>query len=326
MKKTLLILLAVIVTIGLSAQLSMEDNQILYLSFDDDTELGYNEEDLEVFEETDVDADEGMFGGGALFNGETSLMVFDVIEDWNHSMDFGLSVWLNTSFTGGCPVIGIGTYGDAATDDWDSEDLQGGFGMFFNGDDELGADCSWIDYVGPDGDLLVNDGEWHNIVVTYSAEATTMTLYVDGILYGENDGFDIASGGFTTTDDNLKLGYTSSNFPEGVAEMRYNGLMDDFRLFNITLTADDAIEIFEYEAETGLNEVKAVNTVSVFPNPATDQIRLGVESTRVIIYNVIGGKVLSIENYNGGWITVDNLETGLYFVKTDDSVAKVILK
>lgn len=132
MKKTLLILLAVIVTIGLSAQLSMEDNQILYLSFDDDTELGYNEEDLEVFEETDVDADEGMFGGGALFNGETSLMVFDVIEDWNHSMDFGLSVWLNTSFTGGCPVIGIGTYGDAATDDWDSEDLQGGFGMFFN--------------------------------------------------------------------------------------------------------------------------------------------------------------------------------------------------
>lgn len=163
-------------------------------------------------------------------------------------------------------------------------------------------------------------------MVTYSAEATTMTLYVDGILYGENDGFDIASGGFTTTDDNLKLGYTSSNFPEGVAEMRYNGLMDDFRLFNITLTADDAIEIFEYEAETGLNEVKAVNTVSVFPNPATDQIRLGVESTRVIIYNVIGGKVLSIENYNGGWITVDNLETGLYFVKTDDSVAKVILK
>jgi len=326
MKKTLLFLFAAIITIGLSAQLSMEDNQILYLSFDDDTELGYNDEDLEVFEETDVDSDEGLFGGAALFNGETSIMVFDIIEDWNHSMDFGLSVWINTSLTGGCPVLGIGTFGDVASDAWDSEELQGGFGLFFNPDDILGADCSWISYIGPDEDIFVNDEEWHNVVVTFSAEISTMTMYVDGTLYAENSDFDIASGGFTTTDDNLKLGFMASDFPEDVTSVFYSGLMDDFMLFDITLTVDDAIEIFEFEAETGLNEVKAVNTVSVFPNPATDQIRLASHSENVTIYNVIGGKVLTIDNYNGGWITVDHLEEGLYLIQTDDKVAKLIIK
>lgn len=194
MKKLLLFLATALLTAGLFAQLDTEENQILYLSFDDDTELGYNDEDIDVVDEADVEGDEGLFDGAILFNGSSSYIVFDLIPDWNHSMDFSLSVWMQTEFTGGQGVLAINTFsGSIEGDDWDATELQAGFGMFFSPDDVLGADCSWINYLGPDvPEDVYNDGEWHHVVVTFSAENSTMTFYVDNEVYVQSDDFDIA--------------------------------------------------------------------------------------------------------------------------------------
>ena len=90
MKRHLLFLVTIVFASSLFAQLSTEDFQILYLDFDDETELSYTEYDFELNEEVDVEADEGKFAGGAFFDGAGSRIVFDPNEDWNHGMEWTL--------------------------------------------------------------------------------------------------------------------------------------------------------------------------------------------------------------------------------------------
>ncbi|MCK4746994.1 MAG: hypothetical protein KAT15_08165, partial [Bacteroidales bacterium] len=162
MKKSVLLIIAAALTTGLFAQLSTEDSQVLYLSFDDDTELSANEQEIDLLDEADVEGGEGMFEGGISFNGATSYLVMDLIPDWNHAMDWSLSLWFNTSFSGGQGMVGITTFtGSIESDDWDSAELQAGFGLFFVDDDHLMSDCSWINACDPDEFDLYNDGEWH---------------------------------------------------------------------------------------------------------------------------------------------------------------------
>ena len=330
MKKSVLLIIAAALTTGLFAQLSTEDSQVLYLSFDDDTELSANEQEIDLLDEADVEGGEGMFEGGISFNGATSYLVMDLIPDWNHAMDWSLSLWFNTSFSGGQGMVGITTFtGSIESDDWDSAELQAGFGLFFVDDDHLMSDCSWINACDPDEFDLYNDGEWHHAVVTYNVEATTMTIYVDNMLYAENAEFDIAGAvaedGYNVEDDNVKLGFTSGTFPEDVASQAYDGLMDDFRIFSVTLTAEEVGEIFEFEP-TGIINSVALNQLSVYPNPASDFIQINTDSRNVSIYNAVGSLVQSMNNYHGERIAVGHLSNGMYMIKTDDSIAKVIIQ
>jgi hypothetical protein len=331
MKRLLLFIFTAIVSAGLFAQLSSEESQLLYLSFDDDTELSANEQDIDLLDEADVEGAEGMFGGAISFNGSTSYLVMKTIPDWNHGMDWSLSLWFQTAFSGGQGMVGITTFsGSIEEDDWDSPELQAGFGMFFVSDDMLMADCSWVNALEPEGDFdFYNDGEWHLVVVTYAAEATTLKMYVDGALYAESADFNIAEVveelGVSIDDDNLKIGFTSGTFPEEVASMVFDGLMDDLRLFNVTLTAEEVTEIFEYEP-TGARDFTAIDQLSVYPNPAGDFIQLNTESHNVWIYNSVGSLVESIENYNGGRISVGHLSNGMYMIKTNNSTVKVIIQ
>lgn len=334
MKKPLLFIFTAIISAGMFAQISTEDSQVLYLSFDDDTELSANEEGIDLLDEADVDTAEGMFEGAASFNGTSSFLVMDLIPDWNHGMDWSLSLWMQTSFAGGQGMIGITTFsGSIEGDDWDAPEVQGGFGLFFVDDDMLMADCSWVNAVEPDVvENYYNDGEWHHVVVAYAAEATTMTIYMDNVLYAENIEFDIAGAledpdlsEASIEDDNLKLGFTSGTFPEEVASQAFDGLMDDLRLFSITLTADDVDEIFTY-SPTGVQNFLAKDLLSVYPNPASEFIQLNTDSQNVSIYNMVGSPVISLENYHGERIALDHLSQGMYMIKTDDSTAKVIIQ
>lgn len=81
MKKPLLFIFTAIISAGMFAQISTEDSQVLYLSFDDDTELSANEEGIDLLDEADVDTAEGMFEGAASFNGTSSFLVMDLIPD-----------------------------------------------------------------------------------------------------------------------------------------------------------------------------------------------------------------------------------------------------
>ncbi len=72
-------------------------------------------------------------------------------------------------------------------------------------------------------------------------------------------------------------------------------------------------------------------TQNVYPNPASTKIQLSnlLPDSTIIIYNVLGIKVMNIEHINtGGEINVSSLRKGLYFVQVNNSpdLVKVILE
>ena len=66
------------------------------------------------------------------------------------------------------------------------------------------------------------------------------------------------------------------------------------------------------------------NAMNVFPNPATDFIQLNLdEPTEVIIYNVMGAKVMQC--VSDGKIDVSTLVDGIYFIQAGASKAKFVI-
>jgi len=351
MKKLLLFLIAFIAG-NLAAQLSMEDNQILYLSFDDETELSYNDEGVEVLDENEADSEEGLFGNSIYFDGSGTYIVFDLIEDWNHGMDWTVSWWMKSDVTDEFwGIWSFGTYsGDPTTDYYDEDDRVGGV-VFTNWEEDVEVQISWIGGLGfnkTEADHNWQDGEWHHFVLTYSTEMSLMSLYADNVIMAdsEEDAFNLADDIATISeeegldasleDDNLKLGFAGPGWlPEEDEEwpdlMWFNGYMDDFRLFNVAVGADEVDELYTYDP-SGASGIQAQSTrlFEIYPNPASEFIQIRTESTDVAvnIFNISGQNVLS--SFNETKINISSLAKGVYFleatIKGDKEVQKLIVK
>ena len=78
---------------------------------------------------------------------------------------------------------------------------------------------------------------------------------------------------------------------------------------------------------TGVYQVVEKNNVEIFPNPVNDvlNIQLGENHSDVEIFNSLGQVVRRYENVSGDMqINVNDLNAGIYFVKTNGEVTKVI--
>jgi len=350
MKKTLLLLIAsALIAVNLSAQLSLEGNQILYLNFDDEADLSYNDEGINVTDEAGIVQDEGVFGGSAWFDGDGSYIVFDPIDGWNHGMDWSFSFWVKSEiqedFFG---IMSFSTYsGDPLTDWMDEEPCVGGIKLS-SWEGYFEVEVSWLGGLWSELDPpLWNDGEWHHVVIAYDgdSDADNMYMYMDNVLYAEPleqfniavDIADIASEGTNASveDDNIKLGLAAQGwndweegqqFPE---IMWFNGYMDDVRLFNTTLTAENVTEIFNY-SPTGVSDWQSKELFAIYPNPASDivQIQTTIHNLHVKVYNIAGQVVISSVNETS--INLESLSKGMYFVDINvegkREVQKLIIK
>jgi hypothetical protein len=80
---------------------------------------------------------------------------------------------------------------------------------------------------------------------------------------------------------------------------------------------------------TDVKEVVERQSVMVYPNPANDvlNIDLGEEMSDVVIYNSLGQEVRRIEMVSGTiQVDMEGLNAGMYFVKTNGEITKVIKK
>ncbi|MCK4553441.1 LamG domain-containing protein, partial [Candidatus Parcubacteria bacterium] len=81
----------------------------------------------------------------------------------------------------------------------------------------------------------INDNEWHHIVGSY--DGTTMKVYIDGVLEDTNTDF---SGNLPTNSGNVRIGAdyqtTAANF--------FDGLIDEARIYNRALSADEIGELY----------------------------------------------------------------------------------
>lgn len=98
----------------------------------------------------------------------------------------------------------------------------------------VGWGCDWIR-----GSIEVDDDEWHHVAVTW--DGSTGHVYTDG----EEGTFEVNfNGGADNVGETVKLGISPGEHSEGFFE----GLLDDFRIYDRTLSAD---EVGQVMAETG---------------------------------------------------------------------------
>jgi len=89
----------------------------------------------------------------------------------------------------------------------------------------------------------------------------------------------------------------------------------------------DDIVIGDATLSTGINQVSVSNNLEIYPNPATTNISIGVDAASVFIFNTIGQVVYSTTNYlKETPINVKELNSGIYFIKTDAGTKKLIIR
>ena len=91
------------------------------------------------------------------------------------------------------------------------------------------------------------------------------------------------------------------------------------------------IDNVSFPASTIITDVETVveNKVTVYPNPANDvlNIQLGDDQSDIVIYNSLGQVVRKVDALSGDvQINISDLQKGLYFVKINNEVLKVVKK
>jgi len=114
------------------------------------------------------------------------------------------------------------------------------------------------------------------------------------------------------TDGTLTVGYSLV----GQIACNWTGF-DNFRLYYYGATT-----------VTKLDNFVSANALSLYPNLATDgfTIQVGVKTTTVSIYSLRGSLVLSQQITGKSYINISSLQQGVYMVKADGLVGKLVKK
>lgn len=255
---------------------------------------------------------------------------------YSNPADVTLSAWVNftTAPVNGGEVISIGNDIALRVDDF----VQGVTGFFWDG--------STHQFIGSGTSL--SDGNWHHMAFSFNDTANTQNLYIDGTL--------VASANFTSS-----ITYTGW-FPQstigahadlGDSSFDYNGLIDDARIYDRALSADEiatlAADQTSVTGSVGIT-VNSVNDAPVLDNSgfltltsiSEDETNNSGNTIADIIASDGGDRItdidagalegiaiLNVDNSNGtweynigsGWTAVDSVSgTNSLLLRATDSL------
>jgi len=124
-------------------------------------------------------------------------------------------------------------------------------------------------------------------------------------------------------DRTLVVASQSDNQPSTVVNAHESDPTDNFYA-GFTFDIDDLFSFYDNAPEHVSNNVH----MTLFPNPAVDQLNITLSSNaEIVIYNIQGQKVMSQEGHAGAnSINVNNLSSGIYFVNAGNDTQKFIVK
>jgi hypothetical protein len=81
-------------------------------------------------------------------------------------------------------------------------------------------------------------------------------------------------------------------------------------------------------AGVGVEEVSHNTHMSLYPNPAVEQLNVTLsQDADIVIYNIMGQNVMNVEGHAGAnSINVSNLNAGVYFISAGSDTQKFIVK
>ncbi|HEY8935070.1 MAG TPA: LamG-like jellyroll fold domain-containing protein, partial [Cyclobacteriaceae bacterium] len=165
--------------------------------------------------------------------------------------------------------------------------------------------------------------KWSHVAVTLGASGASM--YVNGVLVDESNAFTISPLDFKPA-----LNYIGrSQYPDPL----FNGYIDDFRVYNYALSADDIAQ-FSKVLVTNVVDADVVKGLSLWPVPADDilYIKYSTEHptglSTLAVFNTNGELVTSkdIRNTYDTELNVSSLPSGFYILKLTNSEESIIKK
>ena len=87
------------------------------------------------------------------------------------------------------------------------------------------------------------------------------------------------------------------------------------------------LDLFGYDGVEENNTVSNT-TMSLYPNPAVDQLNVTLsQNADIVIYNIMGQNVMNVEGHAGtNSINISSLNAGVYFISAGNDTQKFIVK
>ena len=169
------------------------------------------------------------------------------------------------------------------------------------GTNKQGSSWTWLN--GP----AYSTTQWEHYVAVYNNQS--MQLYKNGVSIGTT------SNTYTSTLQSALPFYIGRE----ISSAGYiSASIDDVGIWDRTLTSAEVSQL--YSGVLSTNEVKAIPTGSIAPNPATDFIKINLPLKGTNVYKIMdmNGRTISQGNIsNEKTINVSNLIKGEYFVEIE---------
>ncbi len=171
--------------------------------------------------------------------------------------------------------------------------------------------------------LYASHNTWRSII--FSQVGDSLMMYVDAVKI--HTVHNPRYGSFPATD--ILLGKLNSiNYP-----YYFNGVMDELRIYNRGLGAEEIINYHNYDPAATPASVELTSLISgiyIFPNPATKQITVDnlLEQPAAYQINALNGSLLTTGTLQVGStiIPTENLAAGLYLLHVQNETHKQTLR
>lgn len=189
----------------------------------------------------------GQIGDALEFNGTNQFLDITNSSAFADNLtNFTVSCWISTtnSLTG-IEYVVVGKVGVGG--------VPTGIGWFIGA--EFGILVAQLqdsnDFYGPSSNVNyyeINDGAWHNIVVTFAnSGSVAITMYVDGLpMLNDQGNSSISPGGFSNF-SNIRIGADYDGPGQGNGS--FPGEIDDVRIYNRILSIQEILDIYKWRGQ-----------------------------------------------------------------------------
>jgi len=218
----------------------------------------------------------GVLGDALQLDGDEDYIELTTFPDLTGN--FTMAVWINATDASGDERIFA-----------DDENNLGGYALSIGdaGDGQVRFFSRNISPVSLDSGQVITPGTWHHLVGLHDADSQQRRIYVDGQLVAEDSG---SYSGIWGIDPGLAaLGGEVDGTSESSENWRFDGTMDDFRVYNRVLSEDEIIDLFNEgsgdapifqeftEAKRGSNEQSL--TINTPPGTSEDDLLIAAVVT-----------------------------------------------
>jgi len=215
---------------------------VLYLPFDSSTIAGSTAKDLSAYRNNGTiygaTPTTGKYGEALSFDGENDYIDVGTLGNFGSELDSDtISFWLKTSSTSRITTVHVFNaepslqfFGTEINSNGTSTPLPGS--IYFQIRDTSGNRLNAYT-----GDVGVNNGGWHHVVITENCSTNEIKIYLDGtqktVTYRDQQ----TPSNFVNFDQNVPIGARRTN--SGTLDLYYDGILDEPRIYNRILSADE---------------------------------------------------------------------------------------